>query len=1214
MAIWDTAVKKTIFSLVIIALLYTLAGFFAVPLLGQKFLPEPIGKALNRDVSFDKLRFNPFLLSLSMEGLTIKGRQEGTLFFSSQKINARINLKSIIKLAPVISDILVQTPELFLVREKDNRFNFSDLLEGKSEEPVQKPDTDMSADKSIPGFVLENVKLADGSVLFEDKKENVSHKITGLSFMLPYLSSKPDDQEEKATVDMDFVLNQSRMDIHIQTTPFAEHMATRVLVKTEDINVVHYQPYLMLPENVSLKTLDINTDIETLVQKKSDQFSVELQGKVNLNNFDLADKKDSPAMGFESLSLDILQSDVLAGQLNLGTVRVTAPRVSMVKNSQGKLNLVSLFETPGQESKSEVSQPSEKSEKPGKSDTGGKPPFQVKLVELALKDGKVDYSDLSLNHSFKTTLFPVTAKIKNLSAGESVTGDYSLAIETEAKEKIGSEGTFSVNPVFAKGSVSLSDLKFNKYEPYYETAVDLIVKSGTLSTTTEFDIKIEKDDLLGQVNVSQLMVKSLALLEKQSKENLLELPMITVTGSKVDLAKRLADIGTVKIENGAVDIKRYKDGNLNLAKAFSPGKPTAKSDQASSDPPQTAASSPWGVSLPELDLTGMKLKFTDLSNSDPVNLVLSRIAVKATGISTQTDKTGNVSVNMKWNKDGKIAIKGKVLPSKMQAELDLGLDKIDIKSVQPYFTDAVKVVVTNGDIHTHGSLDLDFSKKPDPSIRFKGKSSVTGFVCLDKKSATDFFKAKSFYLAGLDVSVFPVKVAVKDISLTDFYSRIIVSKTGEMNLKSIFKDNENPEEAGEKAEDKEPAEKEPIAQKSPSAPAPEVVIENVTLQGGDIQFSDYLTRPNFTAVMKALAGSVKGLSSQEGTRAKLHMKGIHGQSSPLEIVGSINPLAQKKFADIDFSFKDIELTKFTPYTSKYLGYKIEKGKLVLDLEYMIDGNTLRSENRVRFDNFALGEAVDSEDATSLPVSLAISLLKDSNGQINLDLPVKGELDDPEFSIGGVVLKMIGNLIVKVVTSPFSIIGSMFGGGEELEYLEFKDSGPALSQENIKKIDQLTQILVQKPSINLEIKGLYNSRLDEAYLGGIGFLNLIKVEKIKQLLEQGEDAPSLEDVVISEEEMPVYIYLAYTKSEFPKPMDDTGTEKEVDLEEKKKLLMTHIPVTDDDLRHLSMQRAENVKAYILSTTQEIRDRIFILEPEKIEESENDVLSRVKFSLK
>ncbi len=357
-----------------------------------------------------------------------------------------------------------------------------------------------------------------------------------------------------------------------------------------------------------------------------------------------------------------------------------------------------------------------------------------------------------------------------------------------------------------------------------------------------------------------------------------------------------------------------------------------------------------------------------------------------------------------------------------------------------------------------------------------------------------------------------------------------------------------------------------------------------------------------------------GLSSDEQSRAKLHLQGLHGQSSPLDIVGTINPLAQEKFADIDISFKDIELTKFTPYSLKYLGYKIEKGKLILDLEYMIDGNNLKSENRVRLDNFELGERVDSKDATSLPVGLAISLLKNSNGQIDLDLPVTGELDDPEFRVGSIIFQMITNLILKVVTSPFSVIGSMFGGGKELSYVDFKYGEVKIEDSDYEKIDKLVQILQEKPSINLEIQGGYDKLRDSEALRMNGFKDLIKAAKLKDMMAAGSVAATLEEVVIELKDMEYYIDNVYIEAQFPKPRDESGIEKELDIEEKTKLLITNINIGEDDLRLLAMNRSENIKAYLLSTGKVEKERIFLLEPSESDGSNTERNSKVKFSLK
>ena len=446
-------------------------------------------------------------------------------------------------------------------------------------------------------------------------------------------------------------------------------------------------------------------------------------------------------------------------------------------------------------------------------------------------------------------------------------------------------------------------------------------------------------------------------------------------------------------------------------------------------------------------------------------------------------------------------------------------------------------------------------------------------------------------------------MSVADIALTDFYSRIIVNDTGRLNLTDVFR----PVPEGQPAAV-------PETSADPETQKMQIRVDTVTLQAGSVAFSDYFTKPNFTAGMKQITGSVRGLSSRPDTRAKIHLKGIHGNSSPLDIVGDINPLADRTFADIDITFNDIELSHFTPYSSKYLGYKIEKGKLILDLEYKIDGMKLVSENRVRFDNFTLGDRVQSEHATSLPVGLAVSLLKNRDGQIDLDLPITGELDDPEFKIGSVVIKMLTNLILKVVTSPFAVIGSMFGGGEDLGYAAYEFGERHLRGVTSKKLDTLAQALKEKPSVRLEIQGSYDPVEDARALKLKAYEDLLKARKLKQMAAQGRDPGRLEDIVILDDERTFLVLSVYEDAAFPKPRDETGVEKTLIPSEKEKLLITNIRITDDDLRLLAMDRSKAVKAYLVSNGGIESKRIFLLEPKASENSEARDNARVTFLLK
>ena len=1196
MAIKAIFLKKKVLIPCAIVVLYTLVGFFLLPVLGKNILKDKLSESLNREVTIEKIAVNPYALTVTIDALVVKDKNSD-VFFSTQKIFANLSISTLFTFTIVVSDISLESPYVNIIRNADESFNFSDLLTSdKSDEKLS--ENKESTDKEIIGFVLKNASIIQGEIAFTDKVANVSHLVKDFSLSLPLLSSKRKNRYEKSTVDINFILNKAGVDVHVESTPFAEDLATRVNIKTSDIDVIHYLSYLPIPENIQLKTLDLNLDLHAGYRKTKSKDSLLLQGRLNALNVDVKGVSEEEIIKFPALSVDILKSDILAKQLNISKVVLKTPELKINRDKNGNLNLLKYI-------------PQNKKGHGQKEDnkTAGsvQKPFILNLADFQIKDAAIFFQDLSNEKQFKSKVFPLNVSIENLKSGETVSGKYSLKFETETKETIGSNGRFQTQPVQADGTLQLSNLVFNKYAPYYEGLVDFDVKEGSMNFSAGFEVSQKEENFDLKIKSKEFLIHTLSIFDPHAREEMINIPELKIKGSTIDVGNKKIDTGIITAQNGKILLKRLKDGQINLAKSVLPAKDSLD--------PQTSVIetgtgleeskvSPWAVTMNSFDLTGFNLIFNDLTNKDPVLIDFSNISIKADDLKNFGKDKASVDVKMNWSKKGRISIKGSMIPSILSARLDIGLEKIDIKSVQPYFTESIKILVTDGNINTKGKLKLDLNDKLKRQIKFTGQTSITNFISLDKKTTKDFFKCNSLYLSGLDVSLFPVKVTAKDISLTDFYSRIIVSDTGEINLNTIFK-KDTTKDTQIKPEKK---------QGKQTGETPKINVESVTLQGGNISFSDYLTRPNFTANMKQIAGSVTGLSSEEQSRAKLHLQGLHGQSSPLDIVGTINPLSQKKFADIDISFKDIELTKFTPYSSKYLGYKIEKGKLILDLEYMIDGNKLTSENRVRFDNFTLGERVKSEHATSLPVGLAISLLKNRDGQIDLDLPVTGELNDPEFKIGSIIFKMVANLIFKVVTSPFSIIGSMFGGGEELGYVEFEYGEIKIAQSNYEKIDKLAQILQEKASINLEIQGIYNKLRDAEGLRMKGFKDLIKAEKLKEMIASGSAVGTLEEVIVAPEDMELYIHTAYAQAQFPKPRDESGIEKEVDVEEKKKLLITNINIGEDDLRLLAMNRSENVKAYLISTEKVAKERIFLLEPRQNDGSNTERTSKVKFLLK
>ncbi len=360
-----------------------------------------------------------------------------------------------------------------------------------------------------------------------------------------------------------------------------------------------------------------------------------------------------------------------------------------------------------------------------------------------------------------------------------------------------------------------------------------------------------------------------------------------------------------------------------------------------------------------------------------------------------------------------------------------------------------------------------------------------------------------------------------------------------------------------------------------------------------------------------------GLSSADGTVAALDLRGTLANHSPLQISGSVNPLAAATFADIKASFRDIDLAPFTPYSGKYAGYKIASGNLTVEVAYKLENRKLQASNRFLVTGFDFGEKVESKDATKLPVRLAVSLLKDKDGVIDLDLPVEGSLDDPKFRIGKVIWQILGNLIAKAATAPFALLGKLLGGkGEEYSSVDFADGVATLDDAARKKLDSLAKALENRPALKLQATGCFSGEADLEGLRRARLARKVKAQKLADLVKKGAAPASVDEVVVDPAEYPEYLKKAYKKEKFPKPKTALGFAKEIPAEEMEKLMLANETVGDADLRTLALARANAVKDYLTGPGKIDGGRIFVLEPSDKPAAPKDKAraSRVDFSLK
>ncbi len=881
-------------------------------------------------------------------------------------------------------------------------------------------------------------------------------------------------------------------------------------------------------------------------------------------------------------------SSLFQGKLILEEVKLTKPYVNIIRREGNTYNFSDLL-------------PKDKKKPAAESK-----PFYFSLNNIQITDGSIDFQDTpnKTSHTVRNMNLAIPA-ISNIGyyVKNFVEPKFSANINGNPFELKGKTKPFldSHETVF---DINISDLDIPFYLKYVPFKMNFNLKSARLDTKLQINFIMQEGKKPTVKIAGDAALRKVVLDDPQNREilRLPELKCAIAEALPLDSDIRLARVSARGIE---LAVQRSKAGEINLLKLVETPKEEKKEKK------------PLKLVIDELQLEAAKLTFTDDVPVKKVVISIAPLTLKAKKFSTAKDAKGDIDLFLTIEKKGNVAAKGQIAIEPLSADLNLDVKNIGIRTFQPYFADQVKVNLKQGAVSTAGKFSLAVKGKEPPKVKYAGKLNVSDLAVADELYANDFLKWKQLYFESLQAGYNPFFLDIKGISLTDFFVRIIINPDGTLNLQNIVGGGEKKEvkvRATAQADTKK-NEKEKQAVKQDEI-AKNIKIGAVTFQGGTIDFRDRFIKPNYSVRMLNMGGSVKGLSTEKISRATVNLKGNFGYGSPVEIKGKINPLIKDLYADVKVDFRNIELSPVSPYSSKYLGHPITKGKLTFAVEYLVDKRKLDAKNKVLFDQLTLGDKVESPDAVKAPVGLAVSLLTDRNGQINLDIPVSGSLDDPKFRVWPIIWQIIVNLITKALTAPFALLSSITGGGEELSFIEFDYGSPAVSEENLKKINTLVKALSERPQLKMDIEGHVDPENDREGLKKAAVDRKIKAQKAKETLLKTEEAKSVAQISISPAEYEKYLKKAYDAEKFPKPRTALGLQKKLPKEEMEKLMITNVVVTESDLRQLAMRRAQNIKELILKSGEIQPARIFVVEPKTLaaEKKEKMKMSRVDFKLK
>ena len=1188
--------KKILIGLVILFVVFTLVGFFALPPIVKSILTKQLSENLHREVTIDQIKINPYTLSISVRGLTVKDKGSSETFVSCREIFLNFQSTSALRGALIFSEIRLTQPYIKVTRNEDESYNFSDLLEKKES---KSPEKEKSQSKPLK-FSLNNIRIENGGLDLWDKPHQTKHTVRDLNIGIPFLSNIPSYIERFVRPYFSAKINDTSYVLEGTTKPFADSRETSFDINIKDLDIPYYLGYAPMKMNFKIVSalLDVQTKL-SFIETKDKKPSITVSGNVSLKKLAVDDGTNKPLLRLPMLDIVIAPSEPITKVIHLSKISIQSPELEIRRDEKGVANVQTLF-------------PETKEIKPAPKKVEESAPLSLDVDEIQLSGGKVTFSDLSRSKPFKTIFDPIEFKVDHFSNGKDKKTAYALSIKTEAKESINLEGDLLMDPLGAEGTLEIKSVPLKKYAPYYRDNLLFDVEDGRLDVSIRYRYaKGEKEPEISLPGVS-VVLSALRCKKADEKEDFLKIPTFSIKETELNMTKKEMKIGVFSTQKGELLIKRLPNGDVNVLKLIAPSpvpnQTTAK--QPSPEQRPKTPEKPWLLSLRNLNVDNYSVRVEDQTNSEPVTTAVKNLKVKVENFSTAKNSKGRLALSLLLNEKGTISTTGTIGIEPMVADLKMDLKGIEIPPFQPYFSDKVNISVVGGAISTVGDLSFASTENKEMKVSYKGEAALTNFSTVDKVSGEDLLKFESLSFSDLNFGYVPLSVDIKGISLTNFYVRVSVDPQGKVNLQEIMK-TEEPKQAPPP-----PPAPQGKGEPAPKAPPMNIKFGQITLQGGRIDVSDKSVKPEFSMNLSEMGGRVSGLSAEANTTADVELRGKLNEYTPLEVVGKINPLRDDLFVDLKARIKDLDLSPATPYSEKYVGYTIEKGKLSFDLSYLIAKRKLDSKNNIFIDQFTFGDKVESPKATKLPVKLAVALLKDRNGEIKLDLPVTGSLDDPKFSVWGVILKVLMNLITKAATSPFSLLGAALGGGEELSYIEFDYGRTTITEPNMKKIETVARALRDRPALKMDIEGHVDLERDREGLKQYLFDRKLQVQKLNEMVKKGQPAIPADDVKIEKQEYEKYLKMAYKEEKFPKPKNFIGIAKDLPAPEMEKLMLTHIEVNEGDLRTLASQRSMKAKEAILKSGQVESERVFILEPKSLapEKKEKAKDSRVDFKLK
>ncbi|EDZ63363.1 conserved hypothetical protein [Sulfurimonas gotlandica GD1] len=1179
---------------------YAILGFIVLPLVLKSQLVEIVQKETNAKLSLDSVFFNPFIFSLKINEIKLTDTNDLHLV-SLKSILINLEPHSLFNASIHIKKIALEEPNISLIYKKDKSINLASILKAKEEEAKQ----ESTSEFEMPRILLDNVAIINGKINYED----YTHK-TPFEFSFGRIGFELRDIDTK-----DFNSSDASMRFHtalgdggffdlkseiIGFKPFKvrgsvdfeasklytqwKYMQDALNLEVADGKIAFSAQYYFDLDNLEATTIDnISASIDKLRIKPKSKY----KDVLNLEHFLVSDVSVKPML-----------QDVHIKKIALDSLYVKVER-----NKEKEIDWLKYIKTNFAENNATAEAEVETKQV--------SKPWNVVIDDIALEKIKVDFADSGVIPNVTTKLDELNLYLKNVTLAGEETFSYEMNLRLNEKFICNSSGDVKHKVLDVNSYTKCSDFDIVRFRPYIDEAAqdalsvyDVKLQRATVGFDAKVSVLALEDETQVSVSDANLNLSKFAINKRSTGERLVDFADFGVNNLSLDTKAKAVNIENTTLKSLNIRTGLYKDGKLNVDNLIV-AKKAKTTKVATSKKSKTKDESEYRVKLKHFALQSARVSFSDKTLKPTLNTKLDRINFNAYNIDSEKKTWLNYSLSARLNSKGYAKAKGKLRHTPLRQTGTFDLKKISLKEFSPYIEKDLYLKLNDGYVDL--KTKVEYAKSTETAdLKVNGRLDINEFFLNDSRDNSTLLSFNNMALKSFDYSMSPDRAFVNELDINGFYVNALIDETKTMNFATLSK---APKVQSDANATKVAQSEDTNATKFPFK------IMKLNVASGSAKFADLSLPLQFRTDIHDLNGVVYSISSQAGEVSYVDIVGEIDKYGSTKLLGSVDSSNPKLYTDLSFNFRNLELNSFSGYSANFAGYKIDSGKLFLDLGYEILDSQMLGKNSIIVKNIELGDEIEDENITSLPLGFAIALLEDSDGVIDINMPVEGNVDAPDFKYGALVWKTFGNLIIKAVASPFKFLGSMMGlEGEELEFVEFEPGLVAILPPEKEKLDNIAKLMLKRPKISLNIVPQYDEVQDTWILKQQKLIVIVmKKSGVKNKKEQ-QNSMNIDLLENIYEEMAPKKKVSDIEKALKKTYKGDALERAYQNALIKETTQMQV-VTPQELQDLANNRAELLKEYLVNQRGIDANKVSIKTAQIVEEQkESWVRTKMKVEVK